>query len=156
MPVSTKKRSICCRRPRGKGEIRAYCRSCKPGATCRWGILPHARECAAKGAALSARSPASWQCWPERRQPSGNRAAVQEILAEMKQLGTKRYVSGYDFASVYLAIGDKRSGTDKSGRSFRSARLVGELDRSSSGVGQLAWRAAIRRARGKNAAGASR
>jgi len=81
-------------------ELQAWC-------YLQMGDAAHARECASKAANLSARGPSSLAVLSRTEAALGNRAVCQEILAEMKQLETTRFVSGYDFASVYLALGDK-------------------------------------------------
>lgn len=83
-------------------ELQAWC-------YLQLGDFPHARNCAARGAALSARSPASLAALARAEAAAGNRAVAEEILAEMKQIEARRYVSGYDLASVYLALDDTQS-----------------------------------------------
>jgi len=83
-------------------ELQAWC-------YLQMGNVSHARDCAEKGASLSGRSPSALAALARAEAATGNRGAAEGILAEMKQLAGKRYVSGYDFASVYLALGDKQS-----------------------------------------------
>jgi serine/threonine protein kinase/Tol biopolymer transport system component/Tfp pilus assembly protein PilF len=83
-------------------ELQAWC-------YLQMGDFSHAKDCALKGASLSARSPASLAALARAEAAAGNLAAAEGILEEMKQLASKRYVSGYDFASVYLALGDKQA-----------------------------------------------
>jgi len=94
--------SIAARERKGSGVMQEMLSWCY----LQLGDASHARECALKAAELGRRNPSSLAALARAEGAAGNHSAVLGLLRELDTLRAQRYVSGYDRASVFLALGD--------------------------------------------------
>lgn len=82
------------------------------------GDVQKAFESARRAIDLGGRTPSALAALAKAEAAAGNSAGATALCRELNELRSKRYVSGYDLASVYLAAGDAESALNELQRAY--------------------------------------